>query len=250
MDAVTLRGSILHEYRPFVPTGDGHFITWLDSTPVLNCVTIVCFQITSSVVSYDHPTLPWYTIITLLQYLCLEVRVKRGIWNGETSNAISIHTGTENEQMWSVWKDTAMLAHGKPLLTKHYFCVPGGHMRMSLCIPRSENQTQETQESLDRCRARQWHSLMTLFVFCSEITVPWDFANLRLGRDFYINRDTNLQLSFPPSAWVLFPDQNQLARSQGELLGTSGRVGSNNLGNFWKTRSSVVACCQSGGRHS
>lgn len=46
------------------------------------------------------------------------------------------------------------------------------------------------------------------------------------------HRDTNLQLSFPPSTWVLFSDQNELTRSQGELFGTSSGVGSNNLGNF------------------
>lgn len=55
MDAVTLLGSVLHEYRPLVPTGDGHFNHLTRQYPVLNCVTIVCFQITSSVVSYDHP---------------------------------------------------------------------------------------------------------------------------------------------------------------------------------------------------
>lgn len=74
------------------------------------------------------------------------------------SNAISIHTGTENNMMnrcGLYGRTPAMLARVKLLLTKHYFCVPGGHTRMSLCIPRSGNQTQETQESLDKCRARQ-----------------------------------------------------------------------------------------------
>ena len=73
---------------------------------------------------------------------------------------------------------------------------------------------------------------MTLFVFCSEILFLETLQICAWTEIFYINKDTNLQFSFPPSTWVLFPDQNQLTRSQGELFRTSSSVGSNNLGNF------------------
>lgn len=59
-----------------------------------------------------------------------------------------------------------------------------------------------------------------------EICSDWDRALETKARD------TNLQLSFPPSTRVLFADQNQLTRGQGELLRTGGRVGGNNLGDF------------------
>lgn len=67
-----------------------------------------------------------------------------------------------------------------------------------------------------------------------------DFARAR-AQKFYIIRGepaylallpTGLQLSFPPTAWVLFSDQNQLTRGQGELLGTSSCVAGDNLCNF------------------
>lgn len=147
-------------------------MTWLDSTPVLNCVTIVCFQITSSVVSYDHPnSLLWYTIITLLRYLCVskwELKEVPGMvkWVTQFWYTPAQENNTMN-RCGLRGRTPTKLAHVKLLLTKHYFCVPGGHMRMSPCIPRSENQTQETQESLDRCRARQWHSLYLAVKYCS-----------------------------------------------------------------------------------
>lgn len=53
-----------------------------------------------------------------------------------------------------------------------------------------------------------------------------------------------MQLSFPPTAWVLFPDQNQLTRGQSELLGAGGRVAGDHLRDFWKTRSNMAALCQ------
>lgn len=129
--------------------------------------------------------------------------------------------------------------------------VTNSHRPNTCCLTRGPNgfgyifrRTLSFQDSAPGCQTLPIH---TQDYFTMEFVTCIFKSGPRISNH---RKDAHLQLSFPPSTWVLFPDQNQLPRGQRELLGTGGRVGGDDLGDLWKTRSDVMVHGRSRGRTS